>query len=59
MRGLVIERGLGHYIAVVYRGEDRGELADRVREPSRQIGEEFGEVPAEWEGELDRLKVFP
>lgn len=55
-RRVLIERGRGYFIAVVYRGEDRKLLEDRVRNVSRAIDANFGDVIASWNGEVDAVK---
>lgn len=55
-RKILIERGLYHYVAVVYRGEDRGELESRVQKVSREIDARFGAVLAQWDGDTEAVE---
>jgi len=55
-RKILIERGRNHFVAVVYRGTDRGELKDRVEGLSRAIDEQFGDVLASWDGSMDLVQ---
>ena len=55
-RRILIERGRAHFIAVVFRGEDKDALLDRVRKVSRAIDERFGNVIASWNGEMNQVK---
>lgn len=55
-RRVLLERGRGYFIAVVYRGENKDLLKDRVRNVSRAIDANFGDVIASWNGEVDAVK---
>jgi hypothetical protein len=55
-RRVLIERGRGHFIAVVYRGENRDMLKDRVRNVSHAIDANFGHLLESWNGEVDAVK---
>ncbi len=55
-RKIIIERGRSHFIAVVYSGQDRGLLSERVRRVSRQIDHRFGMELENWSGDLDELR---
>jgi len=55
-RKIIIERGRSHFIAVVYCGQDRGLLSERVRKVSRLIDNRFGMALENWSGDLDELR---
>jgi uncharacterized repeat protein (TIGR01451 family) len=55
-RKIIIERGNFHFISVVYRGRDRGSLAERVKKVSRLIDHRFGQALENWSGDLDELR---
>jgi uncharacterized repeat protein (TIGR01451 family) len=55
-RKIIIERGQHHFISVVYRGQDRGSLAERVGKVSRLIDRRFGIALENWSGDLDELR---
>jgi len=55
-RKILIERGRNHFIVVVYRGTNRGELNDRMQGLSRAIDDEFGDVIASWDGSMDLVR---
>jgi hypothetical protein len=55
-RTIMIENGSQHILSVVYRGTDRGELADRVRRVSREIDDTFGETIRSWSGDVDVVR---
>ncbi len=55
-RKILIERGRGHVVTVVYRGTDYGELAKRVRRVSHEIEEKFGDVIETWDGSMDTVR---
>ncbi|MFQ5918767.1 MAG: hypothetical protein ACE5I4_01815 [Thermoplasmata archaeon] len=53
---ILIERGLHHWIAVVFRGEDHRGIATRLALVSEQIGLDYGEVLATWNGEMSLVR---
>ena len=55
-RKILIERGKHHFIAVIYRGIDRGHLAARMKKVSGGIDEKYGEVLEHWSGEVEPVK---
>src|SRR5438105_4481193 len=55
-RKIIIERGRSHFIAVVYSGQDRGLLSERVRKVSRLIDHRFGMELENWSGDLDERR---
>lgn len=55
-RRILIERGRAHFIAVVYRGGNKEALMDRVRRVSQAIDENFGDVIASWNGEVEAVQ---
>ncbi|TLZ98426.1 MAG: hypothetical protein E6J97_07215 [Methanobacteriota archaeon] len=55
-RRIMIERGRYHCLSVVYRGKDRGSLAERVQKVSSLIDQRFGAVLENWSGDLDDLR---
>jgi len=55
-RRIMIERGRYHSLSVVYRGKDRGSLAERVQKVSSLIDQRFGAVLENWSGDLDDLR---
>lgn len=55
-RKIIIERGRYHSLSVVYRGQDRGDLAERIRRLSSLIDERFGPTLVNWSGDLDELR---
>ncbi|MFQ5986250.1 MAG: hypothetical protein ACE5KQ_02700 [Thermoplasmata archaeon] len=55
-RHILIEGGQHHYVAVVYRGKDLGELEERVRDASREIDERFGADLAGWSGDVEEVE---
>ncbi|HYT17466.1 MAG TPA: hypothetical protein VEO18_04365 [Thermoplasmata archaeon] len=55
-RKIIIERGRYHSLSVVYRGLDRGSLAERIRMLSSLIDERFGPTLVNWSGDLDELR---
>lgn len=55
-RRIIIERGRYHFISVVYRGRDRGDLSERVLKVSRLIDRRFGPSLENWSGDLDELR---
>ncbi|MEE9592920.1 MAG: hypothetical protein V3W28_05005, partial [Thermoplasmata archaeon] len=55
-QSILIERGLHHWVAVVFRGKDHTGLGTRLAMVSEQIGVDYGEVLADWGGEMSRVR---
>ncbi len=53
---VLIERGMNHHVALVYRGEDDGTLSARLSRLSRRIDDEFGQVLEVWSGDMDEVR---
>jgi uncharacterized repeat protein (TIGR01451 family) len=53
---ILIERGPHHWVAVVFQGKDHTGLATRLALVSEQIDLDFGEVLADWRGEMARVQ---
>ena len=53
---ILMGKGVSHWVAVIYRGDDRGSLEPRVTRLSEQIDLEFGDVLESWNGEMSAVK---
>ncbi|MFQ5908725.1 MAG: DUF11 domain-containing protein [Thermoplasmata archaeon] len=53
---ILIERGLHHWVAAVFRGDDHTGLGTRLALVSEQIDLDYGEVLADWAGEMSRVQ---
>ncbi len=53
---ILIERGLHHHVAVVYRGIDSGALSARLKSLSRRIDRDFGQTLDTWSGDMDAIR---
>jgi uncharacterized repeat protein (TIGR01451 family) len=53
---ILIERGLNHWIAVVFRGADHAALATRLALVAEQIGVDYGDILASWSGHMAEVR---
>ncbi len=52
----MVERGKHHHIAVVYRGKMDNELAERIRQTSKEIDERYGKILESWDGSVNEVR---
>jgi len=55
-RTILIERGSYHYVAIVFKGKDRGEVAKRLQRVSEEVEKRYGVAFASWTGDLDAVR---
>ena len=55
-RTILIERGSYHYVALVFRGKDRGDVAKRLERVSQEVEQRYGSAFASWTGDLDEVR---
>ncbi|MFQ5553280.1 MAG: hypothetical protein ACE5EW_06145, partial [Thermoplasmata archaeon] len=53
---ILIERGVHHWVAVVFRGKDHAALATRISLVSQQIGVDYGDVLESWSGDMAAVR---
>lgn len=53
---ILMERGLHHWVAIVYLGEGNSSLEARLKRLSEEIDLQFGEVLESWSGEMSQVR---
>ncbi|MCJ2531688.1 MAG: DUF11 domain-containing protein [Candidatus Thermoplasmatota archaeon] len=53
---ILIERGVHHWVAVVFQGKDHAALATRISMVSQQIAMDYGDVLESWTGDMSAVR---
>ncbi len=53
---ILIERGVHHWVAVVFQGKDHAALATRISVVSQQIAMDYGDVLESWTGDMSAVR---